>query len=403
MFNLDKFISENITGRAESLFSRDISAHRELLAERIDGKSVLVIGGAGSIGSSFIRALLHFRPEELMVVDIDENGLARLTRSLRSATDIVVPEAYHTYAIDFDSQIFEEIFNAHKGFDIVANFAAHKHVRSEKDGYAAQAMIENNLLKARRLFRNLLSKYPPEHFFCVSTDKAANPANLMGATKRVMEDLVEAYADKFPVAMARFANVAFSNGSLPASFLDRLMERQPLVAPSDVRRYFVSPKESGEICLLACILGRSGEIFFPKLGEEKMMTFSSIALAYLRAMGFTPMICDSENEARQAAASMPDDTTKWPIYLFRSDTTGEKDYEEFYIEGETLDSDRFTSLGVITSSPRRSAEETDRFLDSLESLAKSQSPDKEEIIRRFKEYLPNFSHEEKGKNLDQKM
>lgn len=403
MFNLDRFISEKITGRPESLFAADIAANRELLASRIDGRSVLVIGGAGSIGSSFIKALLHFRPSELTVVDIDENGLARLTRSLRSATDISVPAGYHTYAVDYDSDIFADIFRDHGGFDIVANFSAHKHVRSEKDSYAARAMIENNLQKARRFFSRLLSEYPPRHFFCVSTDKAANPANLMGATKRVMEDLVKAYAGAFPVTMARFANVAFSNGSLPASFQDRLSERQPLVAPSDVRRYFVSPAESGEICLLACILGRSGEIFFPKLSEEKMMTFSSIALSYLEAMGYEPLICESEDEARRIAASLPDDTRQWPIYLFRSDTTGEKDYEEFFIEGETLDSDRFRSLGVITSSPRRSPAETDAFLDSLQELFDSHDYSKEEIIKKFKSYLPNFSHEEKGRNLDQKM
>lgn len=260
MINIDNFIKENITLRPVSMFAADIKAHEEQLFQAIKGRSVLVIGGAGSIGSSYIRALLPFEPSKLVVIDLSENGLAELTRDLRSTYGMYVPEEYRTYTLNFADPIFERIFREEKGFDIVANFSAHKHVRSEKDRYSVQALMENNVIKAKRLL-DLLAEYPPEHFFCVSTDKAANPVNIMGASKRIMEDMIMSYTSKFKITTARFANVAFSNGSLLAGFVDRIMKKQPLAAPNDVRRYFVSPEESGQICMLACMLGRNGEIF----------------------------------------------------------------------------------------------------------------------------------------------
>ena len=275
MLNLGNFIADNVTHRAESMFAADIENNRETLSKEIEGKSLLVIGGAGSIGSSFIKAMLPFKPSKLVVVDLNENGLAELTRDLRSTEGMYVPEEYRAYTLSFADPIFERIFREEKGFDIVANFSAHKHVRSEKDKYSVQALIENNDIKAKR-FLDLLSVYPPKHFFCVSTDKAANPVNIMGASKRIMEDMIMAYTSRFKVTTARFANVAFSNGSLPNGWIHRVMKKQPLAAPNDVKRYFVSPEESGQICMLACVLGRNGEIFFPKLGEEQMLTFSSI-------------------------------------------------------------------------------------------------------------------------------
>ncbi len=265
MLNVSQFIADHITGRQESMFAADIEANRDKLRAEIERKSVLVIGGAGTIGSSYIRAVLPFRPSKLVVVDISENGLTELTRDLRSTYGMYVPEEYRTYPLSFADPVFEKIFRAEQGFDIVANFSAHKHVRSEKDKYSVQALLENNVLKARKLL-DLLSEYPPRHFFCVSTDKAANPVNIMGASKKIMEEMIMAYSSRFKISTARFANVAFSNGSLLAGFIDRLMKRQPLSSPNDVKRYFVSPEESGQICMLACILGQNREIFFPKLG-----------------------------------------------------------------------------------------------------------------------------------------
>ena len=283
------------------MFAADIEANKETLRREIENKSVCVVGGAGSIGSSFIRAVLPFRPAKLVVVDLNENGLAELTRDLRSTYGMYVPQEYRTYTLNFADPIFERIFREEEGFDIFANFSAHKHVRSEKDKYSVQALIENNDIKAKRLL-DLLAVYPPQHFFCVSTDKAANPINIMGASKRIMEDLIMAYTAKFKVTTARFANVAFSNGSLPDGWVQRVMKKQPLAAPNDVKRYFVSLEESGQICMLACILGKNGEIFFPKLGEKQMLTFSAICDEYIRTLGFEKK---QQFEADSAAQSAP--------------------------------------------------------------------------------------------------
>lgn len=402
MFNLNKFISEHVTQRSSSLFAADIEANRGKLCEEIENRSVLVIGGAGSIGSQFIRSVCQFRPAKLVVVDLSENGLALLTRDLRSTYGMFVPQDYRTYTLNFADPIFERIFREEKGFDIVANFSAHKHVRSEKDKYSVQALIENNDIKAKRLL-DLLCEFPPQHFFCVSTDKAANPVNIMGASKRVMEDLIMAYADRFPVTTARFANVAFSNGSLPLSFLDRIMSKQPLVAPSDVRRYFVSPEESGQICMLACVLGKSGEVFFPKLREDDMKTFSEICDRFITAMGYEKREFDNDEDAKRFAAEMPYDTEVWPVVYSKSDTTGEKSFEEFYVPGEKLNLSRFQSLGVIEESKHRPIGEVNAFFEKLETLFANPNFTKEEVVEALKAFIPNFEHEEKGRNLDQKM
>ena len=402
MLNIGQFIAANITSRPQSMFAADIEANKEKLKEEIEGKSVLVIGGAGTIGSSYIRALLPFIPSKLIVVDISENGLTELTRDLRSTYGMYVPEEYRTYPLNFADPIFEKIFRAEGGFDIVANFSAHKHVRSEKDVYSVQALLENNVLKARGLL-DLLTEFPPRHFFCVSTDKAANPVNIMGASKKIMEDMIMAYSTRFKISTARFANVAFSNGSLLAGFIERLMKRQPLSAPNDVKRYFVSPDESGQICMLACILGSSREIFFPKLGEEQMMTFSSIADHFLHSMGYEVKHCFSEEEARRFAAEMPVDSKEYPVYYFSSDTTGEKSFEEFYVPGEQVNMNRFKTLGVIEEVQARSLTEINSFFDQLKTILSNPNTQKEDIVKTIKEFIPNFEHIEKGKNLDQKM
>ena len=402
MLNIDNFIGDNITFRRSSMFVPDIAANSDRLRQEVEGKSLLVIGGAGSIGSSYIKAILPFKPSKLVVIDLNENGLAELTRDLRSTYGLYIPGEYRTYTLNFADPIFERMFRKEQGFDIVANFSAHKHVRSEKDEYSVQALIENNVIKAKKLL-DLLSEFPPRHFFCVSTDKAANPVNIMGASKRIMEDMIMAYSSKFKVTTARFANVAFSNGSLFAGFIDRIMKKQPLAAPNDVKRYFVSPEESGQICMLACILGNNGEIFFPKLGEEKMITFSSICDRFLRTLGYEKKECATDEEARRYAAEMPDDSKIYPVVYFESDTTGEKGYEEFYVPGERLNLERFSSLGVIEDVSKRPLSELDSFFDELESLFALPDCHKSDIVTALKRFLPNFEHVEKGKNLDQKM
>ena len=402
MFHLDSFIYQEVVQRPQSLFLPDLERHAAELAERIAGRRVLVIGGAGSIGSSFIRALLPYRPGALVVIDTNENALAELTRDLRSTAGMFVPGDYVPYPMDFASRAFERMFRARGGFDIVANFSAHKHVRSEKDIYSVEALLTNNVLHAQRLLA-LLAAFPPQAYFCVSTDKAANPVNIMGASKRIMEDVIFAYSDAFPVKTARFANVAFSNGSLPAGFLARLRRRQPLSAPSDVRRYFVSPEESGQICLLACMLGANREIFYPKLRETQMMTFDALAVALLRAFGYTPQLCASDAEAVAAAAQLTDTSTTYPVHFAASDTSGEKPYEEFYTDGETVDEGRFAALGVITGKavPDRAA--IGRLLDALTAAFDRADVTKADIVALLQDYLPNFHHIETGRSLDGKM
>ena len=402
MFNKSQFISDNVTFRKESMFLADIEANRDKLSAEIKDKSVCVIGGAGSIGSSFIKAVLPFKPSKLIVIDLNENGLAELTRDLRSTYGMYVPAEYRAYTLNFADPIFERIFREEKGFDIVANFSAHKHVRSEKDKYSVQALIENNDIKAKRLL-DLLAVYPPKHFFCVSTDKAANPVNIMGASKRIMEDMIMAYTTKFKVTTARFANVAFSNGSLPDGWINRVDKKQPLAAPNDVKRYFVSPEESGQICMLACILGKNGEIFFPKLGEEQMLTFSSICDKFVADMGAEKEEFSNDEDAKKFAKEMPFGSKKYPVVYFKSDTTGEKAYEEFYVPGEKLDMNRFKSLGVIEEVAKRPMNEIDSFFAEMEHIFAKADFTKEEVVKAIKKFIPNFEHEEKGKNLDQKM
>ena len=409
MFNLDKFIADSVTFRPVSMFAADIEANKETLTKEIKNKKVCVIGGAGSIGSSFIKAVLRFEPKSVVVVDLNENGLAELVRDVRSTEGLYVPDEFRCYTLNFADPIFERIFREEKGFDIVANFSAHKHVRSEKDRYSVQALIENNDIKAKKLM-DLLTVYPPKHFFCVSTDKAANPVNIMGASKRIMEDLVMAYNKYFKVTTARFANVAFSNGSLPDGWIHRLQKKQPLAAPSDVKRYFVSPEESGQICMLACILGKGGEVFFPKLGEDQMLTFSAICDDFVKANGLEKQECSSDAEAKKEAAALDSSLftlhsslMKYPVRYFTSDTTGEKAYEEFYVPGEKIDMQRFQALGVVEQTNRHEMNEVNSFFEKLEAIFHKDDFTKAQVVEAIKVFIPNFEHEEKGKNLDQKM
>jgi FlaA1/EpsC-like NDP-sugar epimerase len=402
-FNLTEFIKNHITGRQESLLKDDFATYNNELQKRINGKKVLVIGGAGTIGSFYIKAILRFNIDKLVVVDINENGLTELVRDLRSSTTYNIPEEFITYPINFGDRVFEKVFKTHGPFEIVANFAAHKHVRSEKDIFSIEGMIDNNVLKARKLL-DLLLEYPPEHFFCVSTDKAANPVNIMGASKKLMEELIMAYSDRLPIKTARFANVAFSNGSLPLGFLDRLTKNQPWSCPMGIRRFFVSPEESGELCLMASIMGESGDIFFPKLDEDRdMIPFDRIALDLLKELGMEPFICKTEEEAKQKAIDLSIKPKTWPIFFFGSDTSGEKSFEEFYTENEILDNKSFINLGVIKNSKKRSIQEINAIFNNLENLFQKGTVTKAEIVYALKEYLPNFEHIETGKGLDMKM
>lgn len=402
MFDLSNFIGQYVTKRNQSMFLNDLEAEKGRLVTKIQGKRILVIGGAGSIGSSFIKAVLPFKPAELVIVDINENALAELTRDLRSTKGMYVPESYIPYPMDFASPVFEKMFRAHKGFDIVANFSAHKHVRSEKDIYSVEALLQNNVMHAKKLL-DLLAEFPPEEYFCVSTDKAANPVNIMGASKRIMEDVIFSYSDKFPVKTARFANVAFSNGSLPAGFLARIQKLQPLSAPSDVKRYFVSPEESGQICMLACMLGENREIFFPKLEEAQMMTFDAIGTELLHAYGYEVLECASDEDAIEKAEDLKHGSKFYPVHYAVSNTSGEKAFEEFVTDTETADMERFSSLGVITGKGVPDKKKIEDLYEKLTAAFEKEETTKEEVIRIMKEYLPNFEHIETGRSLDSKM
>jgi FlaA1/EpsC-like NDP-sugar epimerase len=402
MIDINKFISEHITFRPESFFKKDLEKHHNQLSEAISGKSVLVIGGGGTIGSSFVRELLRFRPQSLVVVDLSENYLTELTRDLRSTHGMIVPETYITYPINFGEPVFDRVLEKYGPFDIVANFAAHKHVRSEKDQHSVTALLENNIIKAERLLSKLAVN-PPAHFFCVSTDKAANPVNIMGASKKIMEEVIMSYSSLFPITTARFANVAFSNGSLLAGYLERLMKVQPFSSPSDIRRFFVSPQESGQICLMACILGASGDIFFPKLEDAEMMNFKDITISFLKTLGYETMICSSEEEARYEATKLKPGSKHYPVYFFVSETSGEKTFEEFYTDEEVLDMNTFHALGVIKNAPKKPLPEIQQMISELKEILASSTLTKAGIVKVMSDFLPTFHHIETGKNLDQKM
>lgn len=397
----NEFINQHITKRANSFFENDIDDNRQKLSDNIKGKSVLVIGGAGTIGSSFIKAILPFKPGKLTVVDYSENGLTELTRDLRSDFNEHIPSTYITYPFDFGSTIFKKMFLAND-FDVVACFAAHKHVRSEKDHLAIEAMINNNVINTCKLL-DLCCIKPPGHFFSVSTDKAANPVNVMGASKKLMENALFAYGKYYKISTARFANVAFSNGSLLDGFDYRIAKRQPLSSPLDVKRYFVSPEESGQLCMLACILGNTRDIFFPKLDENQMLTFSSIAVAYLKELGYEAELCESEQEAREKAKLLNSSSDKYPVYFFSTDTSGEKMYEEFFTSSDSVNYEKYRALGVINNESVHSTTEIKKMIHDIQSLFQNDSLEKSDVIDFLKSSLMDFNHIETGKNLDQRM
>ncbi|MEM9856874.1 MAG: polysaccharide biosynthesis protein [Bacteroidota bacterium] len=401
-FDLNEIIEKTVK-RHISLFEKDIASNKDLLFKRIQGKSALVIGGAGSIGSSFIKELMKFEPEKVIVIDHNENGLAELVRDIRSTNGIYVSKNFETYPMDFGGKVFHRYLRKHGKFNIVANFAAHKHVRSEKDIFSIQAMLENNVIKAFNLL-SILVHNKPDHFFCVSTDKAANPVSVMGASKKFMEQMIFTFAKEFKVSTARFANVAFSNGSLPLSFLERINKNQAISAPTDIRRYFVTPKESGQICLLACILGNSGETFFPRFSTQEMTHFSEIAQIFLAHLGLKPVIYNNEAEAKRSKVMK--DGIHYPVYFFKSNTSGEKAYEEFYTEYEVVDFERFDNLGVISNSISHDNENIKIMkenIDEMKRLFKRPDCKKDNVVKLLEKMIPTFKHIEKNKSLDQGM
>lgn len=399
--NIDSFINKYITKRGESFFEKDILGNSHLLAREITGKSVLVIGGGGTIGSNYIKSILRFKPGKVVVVDTNENGLTELVRDIRSTAGLFVPDQFITYPVNLGDEIFNKLYNYYKPFDIIANFAAHKHVRSEKDVFSIEAMIQNNLFNAEKLLQ-LIQKDKPQHFFCVSTDKAANPVNIMGATKKLMEELVIQYSSSIKTTTARFANVAFSNGSLLDGFLHRLMHRHPLSVPADIKRYFVSPTESGDICMLASILGASGDIFFPKLLVDQLTKFYDITEKFLSEVGYEMDLCSSEEEAKEKALKIGE-TNKYPVYAFNSDTTGEKLYEEFYTENELVDWESYQSLAVAKTPKDQIAGNCTEAIADLRELFKKEDVQKSEIVAILSSHIPTFEHIEKGITLDKKM
>ena len=379
-------------------FEIDISSNNSLLLNEINNKRILVIGGAGTIGSSYIKQVLKYKPSKIIVVDINENGLTELTRDLRSSNLLDYNPEYITYPVNLLSDTFDKIFNS-DSWQVVANFSAHKHVRSEKDKISVEALIKNNVYGAIKLL-DLCENNSPNYFFSVSTDKAANPVNIMGASKSLMEKLILSKKEKFRVSTARFANVAFSNGSLLDGFIYRLNKKQPLSCPSDIKRFFVTPKQSGQICLLATFLGNTGNIFFPKLDFYKdQIYFKEIALDFLKENGFEPELVQSEKEAKEF--DFDKNPTRYPIFFFKTDTSGEKTYEEFYTEEEDYEIDTYDSLGFInTPNIKISFEGVE---SDFEGVFNNSSSNKLDIIKIIKKYVPDFMHIETGKHLDQKM
>jgi FlaA1/EpsC-like NDP-sugar epimerase len=390
-----------LLGRKSPLFEADMARQEKELSRLVTASRFLVIGGAGSIGQAVTREIFKRSPKALHVVDISENNMVELVRDIRSTLGYIEGD-FRTFAIDCGGREFAALMRAGAGYDYVLNLSALKHVRSEKDPFTLMRLVEVNVLNTIQSISQAAER-GARKYFCVSTDKAANPVNMMGASKRIMEMFLMRASTALPISTARFANVAFSDGSLLHGFNQRFAKRQPISAPNDVRRYFVTPQESGELCLMSCLLGDNRDIFFPKLNESLDLTrFSDIACRYLTQLGFEPHACDSEKEARDRSAELIGQK-KWPCYFFASDTTGEKDIEEFYTSAETLDMNRFKSIGVIKNKPEFEAAKLEHFTRTIEAIRARPVWDKPEIVDLFNSMIPDFAHIETGKYLDGRM
>lgn len=400
----------SLIGRNKELFTDDIAKHEKELSEIVQGSRFLVIGGAGSIGQAVTKEIFKRNPQKLHVVDISENNMVELVRDIRSSFGYIDGD-FQTFALDVGSVEYDAFWKADGQYDYVLNLSALKHVRSEKDPFTLMRMIEVNIFNTDKTLQECFEK-GVKKYFCVSTDKAANPVNMMGASKRIMEMFVNRRSNDINVSMARFANVAFSDGSLLHGFDQRMKKQQPIVAPNDIKRYFVIPKESGELCLMSCIFGENRDIFFPKLSEQlHLITFAEIAERYLKEKGFEPFLCSSEDEARNffnenstnQQINKSTDQQKWPCLFTTSDTTGEKDFEEFFTENETLEMDRFQNLGIIKNELENFDGPIDYFEHSIRLMKESKSWTKQEIVDLFHYMIPDFGHKETGKYLDSKM
>ena len=391
----------DLIGRKSTLFGYDVDVLSDDLSLLVESSRFLVIGGAGSIGQAVTKEIFKRSPKVLHVVDISENNMVELVRDIRSTIGYIEGE-FRTFAVDCGSPEFEALISSEGPYDYVFNLSALKHVRSEKDPYTLMRMLSVNIFNTIKTFR-LARDNGAKKYFCVSTDKAANPVNMMGASKRIMEMFLMRESEIMPISMARFANVAFSDGSLLHGFNQRFAKRQPFSAPNDVRRYFVTPQESGELCLMSGLLGKNREIFFPKLSEHlHLITFSDIAERYLSQIGYEPFRCASDEEARDRAAELIA-KKQWPCYFFSSDTTGEKDFEEFFTDKEDLDMSRFDGVGAIKNQPIYDSQKLDDFSSGVQALREKGSWDKQAILDLFFDLLPEFAHKETGKYLDQRM
>ncbi len=390
-----------LIGRDQELFTQDIEHYEAALSEIITQSKFLVLGGAGSIGQAVTKQIFKRHPQKLHVVDISENNTVELVRDIRSSMGYINGD-FQTFALDIGSDEYDAFFDADGDFDYVLNLSALKHVRSEKDPYTLMRMIEVNILNVEKTLKQCIEK-GVKKYFCVSTDKAANPVNMMGASKRIMEMFVTRRSHDIEVSTARFANVAFSDGSLLHGFNQRIEKRQPIVAPTDIKRYFILPEESGELCLMSCLLGNNRDIFFPKLSEAfHLISFADIATKYLKGKGYEPYICSSEEEARALALTLPD-KGQWPCWFTQSDTTGEKDFEEFFTANEVLDMVRFHGIGVIATASQFDNALLDHFEKALTQMKQNKRWTRAEIVELFSTMLPNFEHKETGKYLDSKM
>lgn len=391
----------NLIGRTNELFSNDIKNHEDELRQIVSSSKFLVIGGAGSIGSATTKEIFKRNPLKLHVVDISENNMVELVRDIRSSYGYIDGD-FQTFALDIGSIEYDAFWEADGDYDYVLNLSALKHVRSEKDPYTLMRMIDVNIFNTDKTLQQSIDK-GVKKYFCVSTDKAANPVNMMGASKRIMEMFLMRKSKEITISTARFANVAFSDGSLLHGFNKRIEKKQPIVAPNDIKRYFVIPKESGELCLMSCIFGENRDIFFPKLSENlHLITFAEIAVKYLAEIGYEPYLCKSEDEARALIETLPQ-KGKWPCLFTESDTTGEKDFEEFFTEKEVLDMDRFENLGVIKNELNIEEDKLDLFETTINKFKKDRKWNKEEIVDLFFTMIPDFGHKETGKYLDSKM
>ncbi len=394
-----------LIGRTQPLFTEDLKRREQELTDIVKNNRFLVIGGAGTIGSAICRELFARDPKVLHVVDISENNMVELVRDIRSSKGYGSGE-FATFAIDCGSDIFKAFMKSQKarigGYDYVFNTSALKHVRSEKDPFTLMRMVDTNIFNTDSTMI-LAKECGAKKYFCVSTDKAANPVNMMGASKRIMEYFLNRRSLEMPVSTARFANVAFSDGSLLYGFSRRLEKNQPIAAPSDVRRYFVTPKEAGELCMLSCLTGENRDIYFPKLDEElNLITFSSIADKYLKQLGYEPVQCVTEQEARERVDELKA-KRQYPVYYFTSDTTGEKDFEEFYMDGEDLDLERFTSIGIVKKEADYDADKLEFFTKRIAELKAAGSWERTDLIELFNYMIPEFHHKETGKFLDGRM